>query len=665
LSITFLPLSDADRASVRELLVRASWKRDWTEQFADQYISWRYDRRGSGETLVASDRGRCVGIIDSFMRPYWIDGRQQVVRETCDWFCLPEYRALGVGLHLMRRTMAKPEPILVIGGTGYTQNLLPRLKWARLPDVGNFILGVSARTVAGLLALKRWQSGVVLARGVPDIPLARRPPRLAPPSANSQARVRVPGEAEAVPKSAPYVVAPALDTKVLDWFARAPEVLGRFLLLNFFCDGEPVGVSISRLHKLPHFGWTSQIVHLHAARFEVIDWMVSETVHHLIARDAGVILCRASCPTTAGALSALGFWRLKPIPAYWWPADTLPPSGSLHFTRLWNSIEHEGEDSPLCCAAAEQPGTRQMGDIVTPLRKRHRLTAVASFDDADRAVATDDQWTCGRDVDDRAGSSARRRLPGGAQDLDVETGYRIEPRHIGGRGEGFVVSGANKIDNFFRTLVPIDAPVQGVAMPVEPAPRQVLRDVDECLAANDLGDDTREELGSGGKTASKEGQPSIVRPDREAQLTDNGTSIDLLFYSMDGHAEFSLAVADRPLVSVETGILRQEPRMKIQAAPLEQLQNGRRNNEGAVDVDEPSGRPPGQPFGFRREARDVDDRDVMPVCEFGKRIALRTFEHQRGDRYTRGFDQDLQKRSCRPPLANHDEPHQSCPFDKS
>ena len=329
----FFSLSEVDPALVREYLVRAAWKRDWSEELAESYFSWRYGARGSGETLVACDRGRCVGILDSFLRPYWIAGRQETVRETCDWFCLPEYRTLGVGLHLMRRMMAKPEPMLVIDGSHYTQNLLPRLKWARLPDVGNFILGLSARTVAGLVAHRRWRRGINLARVFPDIPLARRLPHLAPPSANSQVRVRVLGEAEEVPKTAPYVVAPALDTKVLDWLASAPAVAGQFLLLSFFCDSEPVGISISRLAELSSCGWASQIVHSHAARFDVIDWMVSATVHHLVERGAGIVLCRTSCPTTAGALSALGFWR-RTLPVYWWPPDKLPPSGLLLLTAL-------------------------------------------------------------------------------------------------------------------------------------------------------------------------------------------------------------------------------------------------------------------------------------------------------------------------------------------
>ena len=185
------------------------------------------------------------------------------------------------------------------------------------------------------------------------------------------------------------------------------------------------------------------------------------------------------------------------------------------------------------------------------------------------------------------------------------------------------------------------------------------RDIDKRLAANDLGDNARQEFGPGSKTAAEERQPSIVRPDRKTQLTDNGTSIDPLFHSVYGYAEFPLAIADRPLMRVETGIFRQESRMKIQVAPFEQLESVRRNNEGAVGVDEPPARRPGQPLGFWREAAYVDDRDVVPASEFGKWVALGTFEHQCVDRYARRFDQDIQYRSCGPSLADHDEPHQS------
>jgi hypothetical protein len=334
LSVTFQPLGEADPARVRDLLVSAVWKRDWNEDLAETYFSWRYRARESGDTLVASDKSRCVGILDSFTRAYWIGGRQQIVRETCDWFCLPEYRAFGVGLHLMRRMMAKPEPILVIGGTAYTRDLLPRLKWARLPDVGNFLLGVSAQTVAALAAHKRWPAAVRFAGAVPDIPLVWRIPKRSAPSAGCEVRLRVLGDAADIGAVSHYAVAPALGAGALDWLARAPSVLGRFVQLNFYCEGELAGISISRLQELPACGSVGQIVHLQVARLDMVDWMLSATVRHLVDQGAGAVVSRVSCPATANALSGLGFWRLKSSPAYWWPAQTAPPAGPLNLTAL-------------------------------------------------------------------------------------------------------------------------------------------------------------------------------------------------------------------------------------------------------------------------------------------------------------------------------------------
>jgi len=189
LSITFTSLSEANSAHVREFLVM-SWKRDWSDELAESYFAWRYVARGASETLVACDQGRCVGILDSFIRPYWIAGRQEFVRETCDWFCMPEYRSAGVGLHLMRRMMAKPQPILVIGGSADTRNLLPRLKWAKLSDLSSFILVVSARALAGLVARNRPRGVTRVAHLIPDLPLIRRLPDVAAPSTNSRVRVR-------------------------------------------------------------------------------------------------------------------------------------------------------------------------------------------------------------------------------------------------------------------------------------------------------------------------------------------------------------------------------------------------------------------------------------------------------------------------------------------
>lgn len=342
MSITFLALADADHAKVRDLLVKFSWKRDWTEETANGFFSWRYLDRPHGDALVAFDDGRCVGILDSFLRPYRIGRAQETVRETCDWYCLPEYRSLGLGLHLMRRVMRRPEPIVVVGGTSDTQELLPRLKWMRLPDVEYFFLGVSAKTLAELIARRRSWAALRLARFVPDIPLTWNMPRFPAPSSGCEVKTHVRGEIANIPAAAPYGLAPELEADFLDWLMRAPSILGNFHVLNFFCDGRLVGVSISRLQETPNGGLLARITHVHAARFDVVDWIVSATVHALVERGAGAIYSRTSCPMTARAMSALGFWRRKQIPAFWWGTDKPPLAAGV-----FNLTELQGDDGFL------------------------------------------------------------------------------------------------------------------------------------------------------------------------------------------------------------------------------------------------------------------------------------------------------------------------------
>jgi Acetyltransferase (GNAT) family len=331
MSIALIPLSEADPASVRRLLAEV-WECDWSDQLED-YLAWRFGRRESGETLVASAGGQCVGILDSFIRPYLIDGRRQSVRETCDWYCLPQYRAVGVGLHLMRRMMSRPEPILVIGGTQATLDLLPRLKWVRLVNVDRFALAVSAKTTAGLVAQRLGRYGGAFARIVPNIRLVYRLRRTPPPSANAEVREGAFGAAEGLAANSPYDFAPWLDGSILDWLAIAPKAVGEFALLSFFDNGVPVGLTISRLQTLA-IGCKAQLVHVQTARLELIDWIVGATVRHLIDRGAGLVSCDTSCPATCRALRALGFLRWQTIASHWWHADSLAPSGLFNLTSL-------------------------------------------------------------------------------------------------------------------------------------------------------------------------------------------------------------------------------------------------------------------------------------------------------------------------------------------
>src|SRR5512137_232443 len=101
MAISLAPLTQANAASAQALL-RRWWQQDWSDDFAQRFFAWRYLSRPFGETLLALDNGRCVAILDAFLSPYLFSGRRVTVSETCDWFCLPEYRPLGLGVKLMR-----------------------------------------------------------------------------------------------------------------------------------------------------------------------------------------------------------------------------------------------------------------------------------------------------------------------------------------------------------------------------------------------------------------------------------------------------------------------------------------------------------------------------------------------------------------------------------
>ena len=332
MSITIIPLSEADHAGVLQLLA-TFWQRGWTETLIEDYFVWRYGSRGDGETLVACDRGRSVGIFRSFIRRYWIDGRQELVRET--GLVLPAaipgaWRRIAP--HAPNDVQAGTDPLL--GGSQTTLDLMPRLKWARLPNAERFLLSVSARNAAGRIGHRLGRCGVALARMIPDARLVRRLRREPLPSATAQVRRREFGAAiEEIAEIVPYDFAPWLDTATLDWLASAPKVLGEFVLLSFFSDCKLVGVSVSRLQQLA-FGSEAHMVHVHAERLVLVDWIVSETVHHLIDRGAGAVACETSCPATGRALDALGFVRRRAIQAHWWHANKRPPSGVLNLTTL-------------------------------------------------------------------------------------------------------------------------------------------------------------------------------------------------------------------------------------------------------------------------------------------------------------------------------------------
>src|SRR5262245_5000123 len=87
-----------------ETLLQETWQQNWSGPLAEQIVQWRYfDRPPGAVTWLAMEDDMCVGMIDSMLRPYLLNGERILVRETADWYCTPAYRKYGVGMWLLRK----------------------------------------------------------------------------------------------------------------------------------------------------------------------------------------------------------------------------------------------------------------------------------------------------------------------------------------------------------------------------------------------------------------------------------------------------------------------------------------------------------------------------------------------------------------------------------
>ena len=297
---------------------------------------WRYLSRPSAETFLAMDGDRSVAILDSYLRPYLLHGEVATIRETCDWYCQPRYRPLGIGVKLIRQMMAKPQPILVVGGTQTTHSLLPRLKWQRLPDVPIYVLPLSLKTAVAFGLRKRApKAGEVLAFLIPSKVRAFRARKLPLPADSAHVTDSCRSEAPGLPNPSPYALSVILDKENLDWLLGAPKEVGDLLVLKFFICGRLVAISLTRLQQRRE-GLTGKILHIQSEDRSsgMMSWIASATALHLTRREVRLIICLSSDPVIGDALRAAGFMAAGQRAAFWWWAEKKPPTGLMHLTKM-------------------------------------------------------------------------------------------------------------------------------------------------------------------------------------------------------------------------------------------------------------------------------------------------------------------------------------------
>jgi hypothetical protein len=327
---------DSTTAPALLRLIPSAWSQHWETDFLREVFHWRYlERPSDGGTWLAFNGSECIAMLDSFTRPYLLDGRHILVRETADWFCVSKHRPLGLGLKLMRIMMELPEPMIVIGGTNATVSILPRLGWKRLPEVQHLILPITLRGLAGNLLRRTVARHAEYARALPGfIPL--RSPRIAPqPTANAHVEEWRPGQKLNTPTPQRKGLVELLELTDMEWIYTGPRKFLQPMFLAFRLGDEWVGFSLSQLEPSAS-GPDGRIVHLQISSSEqpVVNWIVSETARRLSQAGAGLIRCRASIPQTVTALRKTGFIAAPSEPAHWWAKDETPPPSIIEVGYL-------------------------------------------------------------------------------------------------------------------------------------------------------------------------------------------------------------------------------------------------------------------------------------------------------------------------------------------
>lgn len=116
----------------------------WKRPKSDAYYRWRYFEAPRLSTLVAMHGERCVAAICAFERQYHSGQARVACLEPFDWFTLPEMRSTAVGLRLMKRLQASGMPVLGLGGSPQTLQLLPRLGFQTVAQATQFVLPLTA-----------------------------------------------------------------------------------------------------------------------------------------------------------------------------------------------------------------------------------------------------------------------------------------------------------------------------------------------------------------------------------------------------------------------------------------------------------------------------------------------------------------------------------------
>ena len=322
--IRFKPLDETNREAFFELL-REPWQQAGWTATTRRIAEWRFFNRpddGSVTWLAMLD-DRCVAMLDSMQRPYLLDGKRIVVRETADWYCEASQRSRGVGLRLLMHMKQYPEPNFVLGGTAVNVDILSKMRgWVTLPSAASFVLPLNVRGLVANVVRRKWWSKERWAKLIPPFVPVKRPRQIkAPPDAT----VRAAKDSIFCLGQNTQGLTQLFEQQQWDWLQRMPRECAMPLAWEFRVKGVFVGFSLAQIEPT-RSGLDGRIMFPFRAPIPPFGVGDSETTRRLAAHGVELIRTCASTASKIAALKQVGYLKIRDIPCHWWKRDTIEPA---------------------------------------------------------------------------------------------------------------------------------------------------------------------------------------------------------------------------------------------------------------------------------------------------------------------------------------------------
>jgi hypothetical protein len=289
---------------------------------------------------LALREGECLAMVTALRRPYRIGGASVPVCDSFDWFTLPRYRGSGLGVRLMQRLMQDPDPVVVIGGSSDTRELLPKLGFGIPGRLVPHSLPLGPRRLSEVLAERAKIPPALTRAGFRVFGRLLAPPRRRGPASGRVLPVAAPGpELEGLYQRSSYGVVPQWSPEFLRWLCAGFAGLGHFTALYFARGDELTGWSLLRVFPQPG-GCAAQIVDLFAPEpdAELFSWMVAETAAVAAGFRADVLTAWSTSPELALALRRNRFRASEALPIHWYDRERAALPAPLFFGGQWGDI---------------------------------------------------------------------------------------------------------------------------------------------------------------------------------------------------------------------------------------------------------------------------------------------------------------------------------------